>query len=404
MGRLRYLTAGESHGIGLTAVLEGMPAGVPMTSKDINYDLRRRQGGYGRGGRMKIEKDQIEFRSGVRWGETLGSPITLWVSNDDWANWEKKMSTDPADRDPSIIVSRPRPGHADLVGVLKYDREDIRDILERSSARETTVRVAVGAVCRKFLSEFGVDILSHVVRLGEVTAPTAPPDVDLNELRSRAEESPVRCADPSASEKMVKHIDEVMREKDTLGGVLEIVATGLPTGLGSHVQWDRKLDSRIAAAVLSVQAMKGVEFGIGFEASTRRGSKTHDEIVYEGNSFQRLTNNAGGLEGGMTDGQPLIVRVAKKPISTVKKGLQSVDLKTKEAEKSTYQRSDVTAVPAAGVILEAVVAFVLADAMIEKFGGDSLRETKRNHDEYLKQLEDARVFQGSTTGEKQDSF
>jgi len=404
VGRLRYLTAGESHGIGLTAVLEGMPAGVPMTSKDINYDLRRRQGGYGRGGRMKIEKDQIEFRSGVRWGETLGSPITLWVSNDDWANWEKKMSTDPADRDPSIIVSRPRPGHADLVGVLKYDREDIRDILERSSARETTVRVAVGAVCRKFLSEFGVDILSHVVRLGEVTAPTAPPDVDLNELRSRAEESPVRCADPSASEKMVKHIDEVMREKDTLGGVLEIVATGLPTGLGSHVQWDRKLDSRIAAAVLSVQAMKGVEFGIGFEASTRRGSKTHDEIVYEGNSFQRLTNNAGGLEGGMTDGQPLIVRVAKKPISTVKKGLQSVDLKTKEAEKSTYQRSDVTAVPAAGVILEAVVAFVLADAMIEKFGGDSLRETKRNHDEYLKQLEDARVFQGSTTGEKQDSF
>lgn len=404
MGNLRFLTAGESHGPGLTAVLEGMPAGLEINAEDVNYDLLRRQGGYGRGGRMKIEKDLVDFRSGIRWGETMGSPITLWIQNDDAPNWAGKMSPRAEDRDPSIIISRPRPGHADLVGVLKYDREDIRDILERSSARETTARVAVGGVCRKFLKAFGVDILSHVVRLGEVTAPTVSVDVDLEEMRKAVEASPVRCADSKASDAMVKHIDEAMREKDTLGGVLEIVATGLPMGIGSHVQWDRKLDARIAAAVLSVQAMKGVEFGIGFEASTRRGSHTHDEIVYEDNRFRRLTNNAGGLEGGMTDGMPLVVRVAKKPISTVRKGLQSVDLKTKEAEKSTYQRSDVTAVPAAGVILEAVIAFVLADAVLEKFGGDSLRETKRNFETYLEQMDQARIFQGETAGEKQDSF
>lgn len=404
MGNLRFLTAGESHGIGLTAILEGMPAGLPLAVNDINGDLNRRQGGYGRGGRMKIEKDEVQFRSGVRWGETMGSPITLWIGNLDHSNWTEKMSAEAGHRDPSILISRPRPGHADLVGVLKYDREDIRDILERSSARETTARVAVGGVCRKFLAQFGIDILSHVVRLGRIIAPPAPPEVDLAEMRARVEASPVRCADPEASERMVKQIDEVMKEKDTLGGVLEIVATGLPVGLGSHVQWDRKLDSRIAAAVLSVQAMKGVEFGIGFEAATRKGSETHDEIFYEEGRFKRGTNNAGGLEGGMTDGMPLLVRVAKKPISTVRKGLQSVDLKTKEAEQSTYQRSDVTAVPAAGVILEAVIAFVLADAMLEKFGGDSLRETKRNHQSYLEQIQDARIFQGETAGDRQDSF
>jgi chorismate synthase len=390
--------------MGLTAILEGMPAGLPLTADDINGDLRRRQGGYGRGGRMKIEKDEVDFRSGVRWGETMGSPLTLWVENRDHANWLEKMSPEAQHRDPSILISRPRPGHADLVGVLKYDREDIRDILERSSARETTARVAIGGVCRKFLSQFGIDILSHVVRLGNLTAPTAPPSVDLAKMRGRVEESPVRCADPEASVQMVKYIDAVMKEKDTLGGVLEIVATGLPVGLGSHVQWDRKLDSRIAAAVLSVQAMKGVEFGIGFEASTRKGSETHDEIFYDETGFRRGTNNAGGLEGGMTDGMPLVVRVAKKPISTVRKGLQSVDLKTKEAEQSTYQRSDVTAVPAAGVILEAVIAFVLADAMLEKFGGDSLRETKRNYRSYQEQIQDARIFQGDTAGDRQDSF
>ena len=404
MGNLRYLTAGESHGMGLTAILEGVPAGLVISEADIDYDLKRRQGGHGRGGRMKIEQDRIEFRSGVRWGETLGSPIALWIENRDFANWREKMSTKAEDRDPSVVVSRPRPGHADLAGVLKYDREDIRDILERSSARETTVRVAAGAICRKFLTEFGVDVLSHVVRLGEVAAPTAAPDVDLADLRRRVEDSPVRCADPICSEKMVAHIDEVAREKDTLGGIVEIVATGLPIGLGSHVHWDRKLDSRIAGAVLSVQAMKGVEFGIGFEATSRRGSEVHDEIFYEGGRFRRSTNNAGGLEGGMTDGMPLVVRVAKKPISTVRKGLQSVDLKTKEPSQSTYQRSDVTAVPAAGVILEAVIAFVLADAMLEKFGGDSLRETKRNHQTYLGQLQKARVFEGQPTGDRQDSF
>ena len=314
------------------------------------------------------------------------------------------MSTKPVDRDPSIVVGRPRPGHADLAGVLKYDREDIRDILERSSARETTARVAIGAVCRKFLSEFGIDVLSHVVRLGEVTAPGAPLDVHLEDFRKRVEESPVRCADPEASEKMVSHIDNVMKEQDTLGGILEIVATGLPIGVGSHVHWDRKLDARLAEAVMSVQAMKGVEFGIGFEASARRGSKTHDEIAYENGCFHRTTNNAGGLEGGMTDGMPLIIRAAMKPISTVRKGLQSVDLKTREASKSTYQRSDVTAVPAAGVVLEAVIAFVLSNAMLEKFGGDSLRETKRNHASYLEQVQNARVFEGQPAGDRQDSF
>jgi chorismate synthase len=404
VGHLRFLTAGESHGPGLTAILEGLPAGLALSEGDINPDLERRQGGYGRGGRMKIEKDRVEFRSGVRWGETLGSPLTLWIPNDDAPNWASKMSAEAKDKDPSIVICRPRPGHADLVGVLKYDREDIRDILERSSARETTARVALGAVCRRFLSEFGVDILSHVVRLGEITAPTAPPDANLTPLRERVESSPVRCADPETTQRMIQHIDEVTREKDTLGGVLEIVATGLPIGLGSHVQWDRKLDSRIAAAVLSVQAMKGVEFGLGFEASARRGSKTHDEIHHLEGNFKRLTNNAGGLEGGMTDGMPLVVRVAMKPIATVRKGLQSVDLKTLEASQSTYQRSDVTAVPAAGVVLEAVIAFVLADAMLEKFGGDSMRETRRNYEQYLEQIRTARIFEGQTSGERQDSF
>lgn len=404
MGNLRFLTAGESHGPGLTAIIEGLPAGLSLSEDDINPDLLRRQGGHGRGGRMKIEKDRVEFHSGVRWGETIGSPVTLWIANDDSSNWAGKMSPHAADKDPSIMISRPRPGHADLVGVLKYDREDIRDILERSSARETTVRVAIGGVCRKFLADFGIDILSHVVRLGEVEAPPVPVDVNLSELRTKVETSPVRCADPATSEKMVKHIDEVVREKDTLGGIIEIIATGLPIGLGSHVQWDRKLDSRIAAAVLSVQAMKGIEFGLGFNASSHRGSQVHDEIHYDGNSFYRLTNNAGGLEGGMTDGMPLVVRVAKKPISTVRKGLQSVDLKTMEPSQSTYQRSDVTAVPAAGVVLEAVIAFVLADAMLEKFGGDSLRETKNNYTSYLKQIREARIFEGASAGEHQDSF
>jgi len=302
------------------------------------------------------------------------------------------------------MVTRPRPGHADLAGVLKYDREDIRDILERSSARETTMRVAVGGVCRRFLSEFGIDILSHVIRIGEITAPSAPVDIDLRVLRKKVESSPVRCADSDRSEEMVSLIDETMRKKDTLGGVLEVIATGLPIGLGSHVQWDRKLDSRIAAAVLSVQAMKGIEFGIGFEASTRLGSDTHDEIFYEEGRFIRRTNNAGGLEGGMTDGMPLVVRVAKKPISTVRKGLRSVDLKTRQPEKSTYQRSDVTAVPAAVVILEAVIAFVLADALLEKFGGDSIRETRRNHRNYLEQIQKATIFGGGPAGDRQDTY
>lgn len=404
MGHLRFFTAGESHGVGLTAILEGMPAGLSITEADIDSDLERRQSGYGRGGRMKIEKDRVAFHSGVRWGETLGSPITLWVANDDAPNWATKMSTAASDRDPSILISRPRPGHADLVGVLKYDREDIRDVLERSSARETTSRVAVGGVCRRFLAEFGVDILSHVVRLGEVSAPGIPPKVDLSELRHQVESSPVRCADLDASERMIKHIDAVTREKDTLGGVLEIIATGLPIGLGSYVQWDRKLDGRIAAAVLSVQAMKGVEFGLGFDAAGRRGSQTHDEIHCIDGTFTRHTNNAGGVEGGMTDGMPLVVRVAMKPIATVRKGLQSVDLKTLESAQSTYQRSDVTAVPAAGVVLEAVIAFVLADAILEKFGGDSVRETLRNYEQYLEQIRVARIFEGQTAGEKQDSF
>ena len=384
---LRFFTAGESHGPALTAIVEGFPAGVPVTAETINHDLARRQKGYGRGGRMKIERDEVQFRSGVRFGESLGAPITLVVENLDWKNWTSKMSPRAEDRDPKYVVSRPRPGHADLTGALKYDRRDVRDILERASARETTMRVAVGSLAKCLLRELGIEVRGWVSEVGNIKAKHEGLTPD--EIYSRAEVSEVRVADPDAEKAIIALVDECKKSGDTLGGVVEIVATGLPPGLGSHVHYDRKLDGRLAGALLSLQAAKGVEIGLGFEAARRRGSQVQDEIGYEGGAFNRRTNNAGGTEGGMTSGGPLVVRVAFKPISTLMKPLASVDLLTKEETKGNIERSDVMAIPAAAVIAEAVVAFELANVALEKFGGDSLREILRNRDGYLEQVRSA---------------
>ena len=387
---IRFTTAGESHGKALVAILEGVPAGLPITAEEINLDLKRRMGGYGRGARMKIEADQVEILSGVRAGETLGSPIALVVRNRDWDNWADIMAPEPDA--PGVErrrqLQRPRPGHADLVGTLKYDRSDARDILERASARETTARVACGAVCRKLLAELGVEIGSHVVELGPIraAAPASLP-VPLNEA---VDQSPVRCLDPDASERMVAAIDAAKAAGDTLGGIAEVVARGLVVGLGSHVSWDRKLDGRLAQAILSIPAVKGVEVGAGFEAARRHGSEVHDEIVRGGRAatagFARSTNRAGGLEGGMTTGEPLLLRVAMKPISTLMRPLGTVDLRTGGTAKAQSERSDVTAVPAMGVIAEAMTALVLAQALVEKFGGDSLTELRANYQGYVARL------------------
>jgi chorismate synthase len=380
---LRFLTTGESHGPGLTAVVEGFPAGVPVDIEAINRDLKRRMGGYGRGGRMKIESDEAAIRSGVRWGESLGSPITLWIENRDWRNWEKKMSPRPEDRDPSLAVTRPRPGHADLTGALKYDRRDVRDILERASARETAARVAVGGVAKCLLGAVGIRVLGWVSEIGGIAADhgTLAPE----EIAKRAEDSAVRMADPDAERRIIALIDDCKRAGDTLGGVVETVALGLPPGLGSHAQWDRKLDARLAYALMSVQATKGVEVGLGFETARRRGSAVHDEIYFDEarKQFVRRTNNAGGTEGGMSSGEPVVVRTAFKPLSTLMSPLHSVDIETKGEAKAAIERSDVVAIPAAAVIAESVVAFVLAEAFLEKFGGDSLSEIRRNLDGYL---------------------
>lgn len=388
---IRFTTAGESHGRGLVAILEGVPAGLALVTDDVNRDLRRRMGGYGRGARMKIEDDCAEFLSGVRAGETLGSPIALLIWNRDWENWRDVMAPEPdaaGAGERRRRVTRPRPGHADLVGVLKYDRADARDILERASARETAARVACGAVCRKLLAEFGIEIGSHVVELGPVRA--APPDplpVPLNEVADR---SPVRCLDPEASAAMVAAVDGALKERDTLGGVAEVVARGVVLGLGAHVSWDRKLDGRLAGALMSIPAIKGVEIGQGFAAARRRGSEVHDEIVPGGGSlsggFARRTNRAGGLEGGMTTGEPVVARIAMKPISTLRRPLDTVNLATGEAAKAQSERSDVTAVPAAAVVAEGMMALVLAQAMIEKFAGDSLGEMQQNYDGYVGRL------------------
>jgi chorismate synthase len=386
---LRFFTAGESHGPALTAVVEGFPAGVEVTAETINHDLARRQQGYGRGGRMKIERDEVQLRSGIRFGESLGSPITLVVENRDWRNWTSKMSPLAADRDPKYVVTRPRPGHADLTGALKYDRQDVRDILERASARETTMRVAIGGLAKCLLRPLGIEVRAWVSEIGGIAA--RHDGMTPDQVFAAAEQSQVRMADPDAERRIVALVDECKKAGDTLGGVVEVVATGLPPGLGSHVHYDRKLDGRLGGALLSLQAAKGVEIGLGFEAARRRGSRAQDEIAYDQaeKSFRRLTNFAGGTEGGMSNGAPLVVRVAFKPLSTLMSPLASVDLQTKEESKGNIERSDVMAIPAAAVIAEAVVAFELGSCALEKFGGDSLREILRNRDGYLAQVREA---------------
>ena len=390
---LRFTTAGESHGPGLISVLEGMVAGLPLVADDVNRELARRQQGYGRGRRMQIERDEIEFMSGVRAGQTIGSPIAMLIRNRDWKNWQDVMDPASRDGDPDPrrrAVTRVRPGHADLTGLLKYDREDARDVLERASARETTARVAAAAICRRFLTEFGVRIGSHVAHLGGVDA--RRPDPMPDDINTAADGSQVRMLDADAEGLALGRIDEAKAAGNTLGGICEVVADGLPAGLGSHVSWDRKLDGRLAAAIMSIPAVKGVEIGLGFETSRRMGSEVHDEIVAApGNprtgNVRRRTNRAGGTEGGMTTGEPLVLRVAMKPISTLMRPLGTVDVATGEEAKATAERSDVTAVPAMGVIAEAMVAFVLAQAWLEKFGGDSLDETRRNVDGYLARID-----------------
>ncbi len=388
---LRYLTAGESHGPSLTTIVEGMPANLPLSSKDIDVELSRRQMGYGRGGRMKIEQDRVSITAGVRHGVTLGSPITLTIINRDFTNWQETMGIEVEVKvqDTRPPVTRPRPGHADLAGAIKYGHRDIRNVLERSSARETTARVAVGAVCKRLLREFGISVLSHVVEIGGVRASRS--DATPEQIQVLAEASPVRCVDREAAEAMVARIDEARRRKTTLGGIFEIIVEGVPVGLGSYVQWDRKLDGRLARALMSIQAIKGVEVGLGFTVAGRFGFEAHDEIFYDperqgphGLKFYRKTNYAGGLEGGVTNGEPILLRAAMKPLSTQYAPLRSVDLETKEPFEATVERSDVCAVPAAGVIGEGVVAFEVANALREKFGGDSLEEMKRNFDTYAR--------------------
>lgn len=389
---IRYLTAGESHGPQLTAIIEGMPAGVPLNANFINHELFRRQQGYGRGGRMKIESDTVEIMSGVRWGETIGSPVTMVVQNRDWENWLKKMSPLAEHRDDSCAVTRPRPGHADLSGVLKYGHTDVRNVLERSSARETAIRVAVGGVAKLFLQEFGIRIGGFITEIGGVCA--AKPDQPYDILWQLAASSELYCCDRACEDKMKKAIDAAKDQGDTLGGVLEVQVLGAPPGLGSYVHWDRKLDARLAMALMSIQAIKGVEMGLGFEAARRPGSQVHDEIfrdnartgVDETNPYYRATNNAGGIEGGMTNGEPIVLRAAMKPIPTLYKPLRSVDLRTHEPFDATVERSDTCAVPAALVVAEAVVAIEFCNAFMEKFGNDSLVEIKRNYNSYKEQL------------------
>lgn len=392
MTRIRFTTAGESHGPGLVAVVEGLPAGVPLAAADVDAELARRQQGYGRGRRMQIEHDTIEFLSGVRAGETLGSPVAALVRNRDWKNWHEIM--DPAPRPEDYAsgrkrrLTRVRPGHADLSGIFKYNRSDARDILERASARETTARVACGAIAKRLLAEVGITIGSHVIHLGGIDA-VVPAELP-GDLNAAADPSPVRTLDKDAEARMIARIDDLRKAGNTAGGIAEVIVRNLPVGLGSHVSWDRKLDGRLAQAILSIPAVKGMEFGAGFEAARRSGAEVHDEMEpapgagYERRGHvRRRTNRAGGLEGGITTGEPLVIRVAMKPISTLMKPLATVDFATGEPAMAAAERSDVTAVPAMGVIAEAMAALVLADAVTEKFGGDSLDELRRNLDAYV---------------------
>ncbi len=387
----RWLTAGESHGRALVAVCEGVPAGVQVSTGDIAAALARRRAGYGRGARMTFEQDEVELTAGVRHGRTLGGPVAIRVANTEWPKWETVMSADPVD--PAVLdglarnapLTRPRPGHADLAGMQKFGHTDTRPVLERASARETAARVALGEVARRLLSQvLGIEILSHVVAIGATRIPDGvlPGPAD----RDAIDADPVRCADPATSRAMVAEIDTAKKEGDTLGGIVEVLAFGLPPGLGSFTHWDRRLDARLAGALMSIQAIKGVEVGDGFTTATRRGSRAHDEIEATENGIARRTNRAGGIEGGMTTGEPLRVRAAMKPISTVPRALDTIDTSTGEPAKAINQRSDATAVPAAGVVAEAMVALVLAEAAVEKFGGDSAEEMRRNAESYLKTL------------------
>ena len=390
---LEYVTAGESHGPQLTAIVKNFPSGVKIIDGDINRDLARRQMGYGRGGRMKIEKDKVEFLSGVRFGKTLGSPVTLVIKNRDYENWREVMNPAPIEGEGSKTVTRPRPGHADLAGCLKYNHRDARNILERSSARETAARVAVGALCRGFLKNFGIEVFSHVAQIADVSAQYA--HLAFDEIKEKAEASDVRCSDEKAAEKMRKRIDELKKLGDTAGGIVEVAATGVPLGLGGVMNYDGKLDALLAQSLMSIQSVKGVEIGLGFGAASVPGSDVHDAIHYgtenvpqisgRGGSgrFYHSTNRAGGIEGGMSNGEPIIIRAAFKPIPTMMKPKRSVDLKTGEPFEASKERSDVCAVPAGGVVAESAVTFVLARAFMEKFGGDSLDEITRNYQAFV---------------------
>jgi chorismate synthase len=414
--KLRYLTAGESHGRALTCIIDGVPSNLSLTSEVIDKDLARRQKGYGRGGRMKIETDHVQILSGVRHGKTLGSPIALLIENKDWENWKEIMNPEPAgalhESPLQKIVTRPRPGHADFAGAIKYDIRDIRNILERSSARETAARVAAGAVAKKFLAEFDIQVISFVIEIGGVNGMGERPfsrsngvigqqnQRNLLYFFKRVEASPVRCPDKNGERKIINKIDAAMKKGDTLGGIFEVMVLGAPVGLGSYSQWDRKLDAKLAFSLMSIQAIKGVEIGAGFEMSRRYGSEVMDEIFYKGarrgqvlnltpqvSGFYRRTNNAGGIEGGMSNGMPIVIRAAMKPIPTLKTPLSSVDIITKKPIKAAYERSDVCAVPAASVIGEAVTAITIADSLLSKFGGDSMEEVTRNYKAYLKHIQ-----------------
>jgi chorismate synthase len=385
----RFTTAGESHGQALAAIVEGLPYGMPVDIGKINHELWRRQQGYGRGGRQKIEKDEVKILSGVRHGKTLGSPVALLIENKDWQNWTEIMSVEAITEEPKNprTVKRPRPGHADLAGGMKFGASDLRDVLERASARETAARTACGALAKQLLENFGIDVRSHVIQLGGI--PEAPLQKNWEEIRAISDvtdEAPLRCAEAQVEARMMEAIDAAKKEGDTLGGIFEVVAKGLPAGLGSYTSWNEKLDGRISQAIVSIPAVKAVEIGSGVRNVTVPGSQVHDEIAYRDGNYTRSTNNAGGLEGGVTNGEELRVRGYMKPISTLRKALRSVDIDTKEESLAAFERSDITAVPAAGVIGEAMLAIVLANAMREKFGGDSLAEMLANFENYQKTL------------------
>lgn len=389
---MRWLTAGESHGPLLTAIIEGLPAHIKVTTADIDNELSRRRLGFGRGARQNFEADKVTITGGIRLGETQGGPVAIQVGNSEWPKWEKVMSADPVPEEEisklarNAALTRPRPGHADLVGMQKYDFNDARPILERASARETAARVALGAVAKAFLKQsVGIEILSHVVSIGAAAVSESAPLPSFSDL-SRIDEDPVRCADSVSSAAMIKEIEAAHKDGDTLGGVVEVIAFNMPVGLGSHVHWDRRLDSKLAGALMGIQAIKGVELGDGFTTATRRGSVAHDEIELQNGSIVRRSKRAGGTEGGISNGDLLRVRAAMKPISTVPKALDTIDVATGEAAKAINQRSDVCAVPAAGVVAEAMVALVLAEAVLEKFGGDSVGETRRNFLNYTENL------------------